>query len=193
MSLPGTAGIALALIASTGCGVGSVAPFVTDAEQIREPRLVGTWKDNRETAVITTADSLNFAVEYTDREGKVGRFHARAGTLGNYRVVDLRPDVPLPNANAAYESLLIRGHGLVVIDSVTDVLAFRILNADSVKSYLRRNPRAIKHTLIGDGVMITGTSDDTRRAFAQLIRRKNFLGEASVFRRDSASTLRSPP
>jgi hypothetical protein len=188
-----TAAITLALIASTGCGVGSVAPFVTDAEQVREPRLAGTWRDNRETAVITTVDSVNFAVEYTDRNGKVGRFHARVGTLADYRVIDLQPDAPVQSANAVYESLLIRGHGLVVIDSVTDVLAFRILNADSVKSYLRRNPRSIKHTLIGEGVMITGTSEDASRAFAQLIRRKDFLGEASVFRRDSVPPLSSPP
>jgi len=85
---------AVALVALTSaCGVGSVSPIVTDATVVSEPRLEGTWRRESESAVITPSGN-GYDILYTDDDGKTGRFHARVGRLGSYRMLDVQPEEP---------------------------------------------------------------------------------------------------
>ena len=168
----------------TGCGVASVSPVVTDADRVAEPRLVGTWQDSggREFAVIT-AVANDFRVAYTDNDGKTGQFNARFGSLGGHRILDLEPFDPLPNANDVYKSLVLRAHGVVLIDSVGVSLHFRILQADSLREYLKKNPMAVPHAMIGNTVLLTAPTPELRRFLNEFLSRPGVMGEAEVWRR----------
>src|SRR5688572_29674187 len=128
------------ILALFGCGVASISPIVTDADLVDEPHLAGTWQDEegKETAVITTTGRGTFDVVYTENNGSVGRFHGRLGRLGSYRVFDLQPQEPIPAASDTYRSLVLRAHGVIVMDSIGNIMHFRMLNGDSLKAYLQR-------------------------------------------------------
>jgi hypothetical protein len=173
----------LAVAGICGCGVGSVAPLVTGETLIDEPRLAGTWKGAKESAVITPTGPGTFDLTYKDESGKSGQFHARFGRLGSLRILDLEPGDPAPAANDAYKSLILRAHGIIVVDSVTNVIQFRLLEVDSLKAYLRQNPQAVAHTLVADAVLLTASSAETHRFLAAFVQRPHVLSEREEWQR----------
>jgi hypothetical protein len=175
----------LAVAGIVGCGVGSVAPVVTDNDIVDDSRLVGTWKGDKESAVFTSTGRGTFDLLYTDEAGKIGQFHARLGQLGSHRVVDIQPREASPETSDIYKNLSLRAHGLLVLDSLTDAVQFRLLEPDSIKALLKRNPQAVAHTLVEEGVLVTASSSETRRFFSDVVQRKGFLSEATLWRRDS--------
>ena len=174
------------LIAISACGVASVSPFVTSADAVSEPRLIGSWQDQkgRESAVITAASEKgSYSIVYTDEDAKVGRFDARLGRIGTMMILDVQPVDPLPSANDVYRSLLLRTHGVVIIDSITNVLAFRLVSGDSLKPYLRAHPELLDHTLVDNSVLFTASSEDSRRFLTEFLRRPGALEEGEIWRR----------
>jgi hypothetical protein len=173
--------IAVAIL--MGCGVASVSPIVTDADLVYEPSLVGTWQGAKESAVITAASANSYNVLFTDEDGKTGRFSGRLGRLGAYRVLDLQPDDPIPAASDVYKSLLLRAHGIVIVDSIGDVTQFRLVETDSLKAYLKKRPQAVPHTMVGDAVLLTASSVQARRFLTAFVRRRGVLDKPYVWRR----------
>lgn len=175
----------IAAAALMGCGVASVSPIVTDANAAYDPRLLGTWVDGdgKDSAVITAGRANTYNVLFTEEDGKTGRFSGRLGRLGPYRVFDLQPDDPIPTASDTYKSLLLRAHGIVVVDSIGDVVAFRLIGADSLRAYLKARPRSVAHTIVGGAVLLTPSSAEARRFLMAFVGRRGVLGERNVFRR----------
>ena len=178
--------VVAALITLSACGVGSVSGYVTADDAESEPRLAGTWQDAKakESAVITAgAVKGSYEIVYTAEDAKVGRFHGRLGRIGAIRILDVEPVDPAPQANDVYRSLLLRAHGVIIIDSVTNVLAFRLMDADSLKAYLNRHPDSVRHALVDNYVLLTGSSEEVRGFLAQFARQSGFLGESEIWRR----------
>lgn len=176
----------LALLALFGCGVASISPIVTDADLVDEPRLAGTWVDpeeGKETAVITTTGRGTFDVVYTEKNGQVGRFHGRLGRLGPYRVLDVQPQEEVPAPSDVYRSLVLRAHGILVIDSIGRTIQFRMVGSDSLKAYLRLHPTEASHALTGNSVLLTASTPEVRRFLQNFLARPGMLGEPTVFRR----------
>ena len=177
----------LATIGLAACGVASVAPFVPPAGAEFDPRLLGTWQDSsgNEFVVITALPPKGYALAYTDGDGKVGRFEALLGHLGQLLVLDVTPDDPALDASDLYKSLLLPLHGVVVIDSMVPKLRFRILEPDSVKRYLERQPNLISHEMRDDAVVLTAPTAALRTFLATIVRRRGALGEQAVWHRRS--------
>lgn len=172
-----------AAVSMLGCGVASVSPLVTNADLVNEPRLAGTWRGPKESVVLTAIGPSTFDAVYTDEDGKIGHFEARFGRLGSYRVLDLQPNDPLPKASDAYKSLLVRAHGLIVVDSVGDVIRFRMIEGDSLKAYLKRRPQAVEHVINDDGVVLTASSTKARQFLLVFVQRAGVLTKAEEWRR----------
>ena len=104
-------GIALGLaVVLSGC-VLSVDPVISESGATFDPRLLGMWEEvsGSDRAVVSRAAENTYAIEYTS-DGKVGRFEARLGRLGDRLVLDVWPaprdkDLPQP-----YAGLLVAGH-----------------------------------------------------------------------------------
>ena len=175
------------LLSLSACGFASVSPIVTDADIQFDARLVGTWTDSagEESARITRADAGTYSVEYRDDAGKTGRFEGRLGRIGQFRVLDLQPSDPAPRANDMYKSLIVRAHGVVVLDSIGDALVFRLVESDSVKAFLQQRPDEVPHSKEG-GILLTGSSEQVRRFLATFMARPGVLGDQQVWPRKAA-------
>lgn len=173
------------LLGLFGCGLASISPIVTDADLVDEPRLAGTWYDDveKDSAVITTTGRGTFDVVYTEKNGQVGRFHGRLGRLGPYRVFDLQPQEAMPAASDTYRSLVLRAHGVIVMDSIGRTMYFRMVNGDSLKAHLQRHPTETSHALVGQSVLLTASSPEVRRFLLAFLVRAGALGEPNVWRR----------
>ena len=70
------------VVVLTGC-VLSIDPIVPETEATFDPRLLGAWEEvsGSDRAVVSRAAQNTYAIEYTS-DGKVGRFEARLGRLG---------------------------------------------------------------------------------------------------------------
>ncbi len=177
--------LALVLVAAagiTGCGAGSVAPLVSDADVQYDAKLVGSWRDSStsETLVVTNASPNRYAFEFTDSDGKVGHFQGVLGRWGALRVVDVEPEDLPSSMNDEYRSLLLPLHAPVFVDAVEPVLRFRLLQVDSLRNYLERQPRAVAHVMRDDAVVFTAPTAELQRFLVGYVARKGALGEPNV-------------
>ncbi len=179
--------IVLVAVGIAGCGVGSVSPLVSDADIQYDSKLVGTWQDSSasESVVIAAVSPDRYSLVYTDSKGKVGRFRGVLGQVKSLRVLDLEPEALPLEANEVYKSLLLPLHGAVFIDSIDPELRFRILDADSLKHYLQRQPRAITHVIRDDAVVLTAQTTDLQRFLVGYVRRAGALTGPNVWARRS--------
>ena len=175
----------LIAVAAAGCGVGSISPFISDTQY--DSLLVGAWRDSNgtESAYITTLEADRYSIIYTDSEGKIGRFRATLGRVGPLRVLDVEPADPVPEASVLYRSLLLPLHGAVFIDSIGAELRFRLLQPDSLKHYLEREPDAVAHMIPNKVVVLTAPTADVRRFLGGYARRTGALAESNVWVRRS--------
>lgn len=173
----------LAALAVSGCGVGSVNPLVSDADAKFDARLLGSWRDSggQESAVIAAQGPQSYSLVYTEEKGKVGRFRAVLGRMGGFRVLDVEPEDPAPQASDVYRSLMLPLHGVVFIDSIGPTLRFRTLDADSLKGYLSRHPLAVAHLLRDGEVVLTAPAPELQRFVASYARRRGSLGEQHLW------------
>ena len=177
--------LALLVVAAagiTGCGAGSIAPLVSDADVQYDAKLLGSWRDSstNETLVVTNASPNWYAFEFTDSDGKVGRFHGVLGRWGALCVVDVEPEDLPSSMNDGYRSLLLPLHAPVFVDAVEPVLRFRLLQVDSLRNYLKRQPRAVAHVMRDDAVVFTAPTAELRRFLVGYVARKGALGEPNV-------------
>lgn len=171
----------------SGCSVASVAPLVPAADAAFDPRLLGTWQDSsgKEFVVITALPPKGYALAYTDGDGKTGRFEALLGHVGSLLVLDVTPDDPSLDASDLYKSLLLPLHGVIVIDSMGPQLRVRMLEPDSVKRYLERQPNLISHEMREESVVLTAPTAALRTFLTTIARRPGALGEPGVWQRRS--------
>ena len=169
-----------------GCGIASVSPIVADADAAYDSRLLGTWvhRNGKDSAAISAGTANTYNVVFTDEDRKTGRFSGRLGRLGPYRVLDLQPQDPIPEASDTYKSLILLAHAIVVVDSIGDVVAIRLLQPDSLRAYLKAQPQSVPHTIIGSSILLTSSSsEEVRRFLTSFVGRPGALGEREVFRR----------
>lgn len=166
----------------TGCGVGSIAPLVSEADTQYDAKLVGTWQDSstNEIVVITEASPNRYAFVFTDSDGKVGHFQGVLGRWGTLCVVDVEPEDLPSNMNDEYKSLLLPLHGAVFIDAIEPQLRFRTLQVDSLRHYLQRQPRAVAHVMRDEAVILTAPTAELRRFLMSYVPRKGALGGPNV-------------
>ena len=179
--------LVLTAVAAAGCGIGSVSSLISDTDVQFDSLLVGAWQESggKESAVITTVESGRYSIVYTDSEGKIGRFQAILGRVGAFRVLDVEPEDPAPEATALYRSLLLPLHGAVFIDSVGAELRFRLLEPDSLKQYLQREPNAVTHVMRDEVVVLTAPTADVQRFLVRYVPRAGALGEPNAWVRRS--------
>jgi hypothetical protein len=168
---------------TSGCGAASVSPIVTDADVIDEPQLEGSWTGLKDSAVFTATGIGKFDIVHTDEHGRLGHYAARYGRLGPYRVLDLQPADPSPASNDEFKSLIVRAHGVIFIDSIGDSIKFRIIEPDTLKSYVATRRREIPHILTEGTLLLTGSSAESRRFLTSFARRRGALSEQNVWAR----------
>jgi hypothetical protein len=178
-----------------GC-VLSIDAVVSESGATFDPRLLGTWEEvsGSDRVVVRRAAENTYSMEYTSG-GKVGRFEARLGRLGDHLVLDVWPaphetDLPRP-----YAGLLVAGHLLLTLDVGLDEIRVAMLEPDSLLAALDAGEVPLAHGRSEDQLILHGTTEDLRSALRAYVARSGALGEPDVWRRaqDAGATPQLGP
>ncbi len=174
----------LGLLASGGCGFGSLnATFDPRAGEF-DARLLGTWRvsGERELAVVGRGRNDTYRVDYTDEDGATGRFRARLGRLDGRRVLDLQPDGrALETVSDAFKNLLLPLHTMFFVDSIGQEVRLLGLRPDSLEAYLEREPQAVAHERTDDLIVLTASTPELEHFLADYGRRLGVFDEPIVW------------
>lgn len=178
----GAGALGLAFVLS-GC-VLSVEPVVPESAATFDTRLLGTWEEasGSDRAVISRASESTYAIEYTT-DGKVTRFEARLGRLGDRVVLDVWAapgdgEVPEP-----YAGVLIAGHLPLLLDVAADEVQVTALEEDVLLEALRAGSVDLAFRDAKEQVVLLGTTDEMHEALAPYLARPGALSEPNTWRR----------
>lgn len=179
------------VLALGGCLVAFDA-IVPESDAIFDPRLLGTWETPSGGAVISRASDHTYAIEFTSL-GKVSRYQARLGSLGDRPVLDLWAtpgdgEVPEP-----YAEIMVAGHTLLVVDIGADEVTAAELDPDSLLVHLRTEQPALRHRLLDEQLVLHGTTAQVRTTLGAYLASSGALAEPIVWRRVAEGVAIGPP
>lgn len=173
----------LSAVLLSGCVV-SVDPVLTESEAHFDTSLLGSWEEvgGTDRARISGGSGDTYVIEYS-MGGKMGRFEARLGRLGDQRVLDLWPAPDDHDFLEPYNGLLVGGHILLALDTVSEGVRLRMLDPDSLLRALRVGEVPLHHRSREDRLVLHGTTDQLRSSLARYIALPGVLFELSLWRR----------
>ena len=156
------------VITLSGC-VPSLYPLYTDEDLIFDPALVGVWsgEDSDDTWSFTKTGEKRYQLVDTDQEGKEGTFVAHLLKIDGRLYLDLYPDKPDLEANDFYMGHLLPVHSFMRVATIEPNLRCANVNPEWVDQFLRKNPDAIKHERLEDGVVLTAQPKELQAFLAE--------------------------
>ena len=178
----------LAVILGGCVPVISLHPLYTEKDVVVDKKLYGTWVDDANSPK-TTWEFKNidepknaYKLIYTDEDGQKGSFVAHMVKLQNSLFLDIFPsELPWepedPNKmDWPYNTLfLIPAHTFVKIDSIESQLKLRLTLESDMKDLLKENPNAVKHTSVGDRLVITGSTKELQEFVLKYVDDENLF------------------
>ena len=178
----------LAVILGGCVPVISLHPLYTEKDVVLDKKLYGTWVDDANSPK-TTWEFKNidepkneYKLIYTDEDGQKGSFVAHMVKLQNSLFLDIFPsELPWepedPNKmDWPYNTLfLIPAHTFVKIDSIEPQLKLRLTLESDMKDLLKENPNAVKHTSVGDRLVITGSTKELQEFVLKYVDDENLF------------------
>jgi hypothetical protein len=144
-----TGGLLLATLLLAGCWQKSVHPFYTPKDLITEPKLGGTWTEQKKNPdekkmqwTFNDATPLRFDLVIRDGEEK-HPYDAHVFRLDGARYLDLQTAGPREVSKMPV-------HHLFKIEEVGETLKLTPLDINWVQKWLRKNPNALAHVAIVD-------------------------------------------
>ena len=165
----------LAVLASGCVPVISLHPLFSEEDTVFEKKLLGTWIDDANGPHTTWQfGDINepknaYKLIFTDEEGKKGSFVARLVKLQDKLFMDVYPsempsDVNDPAKTAwPYNAFfLIPAHTFLKINSIEPTLKMQLTLESETKDLLTQEPEAVKHTFVGDRLVLTASTKELR-------------------------------
>ena len=143
-----------------GC-VPSLHPLFTENELIFDANLVGIWSstDSNETWEFKPA-AKGYECIYVENNGKIGRFDAGLGKLGNDMFLDIYPKELNITENDFYKMHFVPAHTFMRVNFTKDSLELRAMNPEGLDKLLKSDPNAIKYEKPRDSVVLTASTKD---------------------------------
>jgi hypothetical protein len=152
----------------------SLHPLYTDEDIAFQENLLGVWVDDPNAPETTMEFSRSdkekneYKLILTDKGGEKGLFTVYLIKLKDKLFLDAYPrelpweqDDPNEVVRWPLNSIcLIPVHMFIKIDSIEPQLKMRIINNSSLKELLKKDPDVIKHTLIGDRILVTASTKE---------------------------------
>ncbi len=173
-----------------GCvPVMSLHPLSTQENVVFEEKLLGIWVDDLDNPKGTwefkrVADSAQKDWEWpppkrpekaykllllNNEEGTKGSFFAHLVRLEGRLFLDVLPSqLPCaqmdPKQDWVFNTVfLIPGHSFAVVDSIEPQLKIRWTAEDEMKKLLKDEPKAVKHELVEDRIVLTASTDELQK------------------------------
>ncbi|PHR98625.1 MAG: hypothetical protein COA78_25925 [Blastopirellula sp.] len=163
---------------------------------VYDESLLGTWEDKETTWIFESKQiqlSRNneaekhtksaYLLTHTDGNGKMAKFDAVMFKLGNQSFLDLsinNVDVELNNL-AMFQ--LIGGHLILKFGVVNDIVAFSLPNPIELKKYIKNNPDEITHKRNGEGIYLTGSTEEVQALLQNTDLSAKLFGEPQFLKR----------
>lgn len=191
---PRLAGVLVMVLPLAAC-VPTLHPLYTDADVIFEPELVGVWAEEGESGTwrFEKAGERTYRLVMTDHNGRPGTFTARLVRVTGLMFLDLEPEEPALDANDFYKLHLVRAHSFILVEQIMPALRMAMMDPDWLKRYVRENPAAIRHEVVGDTVVLTAATPELQAFVLQHVTTTNAFGGRSEMRKDATRKPRAAP
>ena len=169
---------------SGGCVLSSDT-VVSESDAIFDPRLLGTWQDTSsgDRAIVSRTVAKGYAIEYTDRAGKVARLEGRLGRLGTRLVLDLWATPRETDVVDTYRDWLIPGHLLVALEVGDGEIRAAALEPDSLIPRLHSGDVPLTYLLDHGRVILNGRTAQLRASLGLYMQRSGALVDPGIWRR----------
>jgi hypothetical protein len=168
-----------------GC-IPSYHPLFTPADVAFDPDLVGTWtnEEEDETLQFTAAEEKSYRLVYTDEQGKTGTFEAHLTKIDGHLFLDIFPKAADLPQNAFFKIHLVPAHSFLLIHEISpQQLELSAVNARWLGEYLEEHPDALKHETRKQHLMLTASTEQLRKFFAQHATTPKAFGDPSTLKR----------
>jgi hypothetical protein len=145
-----------------GC-VQSLHPLYTNKTLTFEPKLLGTWSEEKDndTWTFTQKDSIRYELVYTEK-GSASTFSAHLVKLGKYHFLDLYPESP-DIKNDFYKFHLLRAHSFLRVWITDSTLQLAILDQAWLKKKITDKKLSIRHEKVDDTIILTAPTRDLQK------------------------------
>ena len=150
------AALAAALLAA--CAAPSIHPLATDANTVRDDRLLGTWKieDDEKSTYTVAAEGQGYVVTCVELEGERLEYRVSAAlvAVGNHRVLDVRLHEEQLKALPVPPALVLPVHYFLALEfPAADRARLRLVHPDFVEAWFAE-PRDVAHVRVEDVVVL---------------------------------------
>jgi hypothetical protein len=152
------------LAAIAGC-IPSLNPVYTDETLTFEPGLLGVWSQSSSKARwdFSQRDDSSYRLDYTDDEGRQGRFVGRLAKLDGELFLDLYPEEAKTDGNGFYKSHLVPIHTIYRVKQAEGRLTLAAIDFQWLDDYLTTHPTEIKSATFNGRKMITAPTADVQK------------------------------
>jgi hypothetical protein len=144
-----------------GC-VPSLHPLFTENELVYDANLVGIWSpaDSNETWEFKPGIKKYDCI-YIENNGKLGRFDAELGKLGNDMFLDIYPKELNVTENDYYKMHFVPAHTFMRANLTKGSLQLRVMDPDNFGKLLKSDPNAVKHEETkNSGIVLTASTKE---------------------------------
>jgi ribonuclease BN (tRNA processing enzyme) len=141
-----TSGLLLTAVLLAGCWQKSVHPFYTEKDLVAEPKLSGTWKeqkdgdeDNKMIWTFNDATPLRFDLTFRKGDEKL-EYDAHVFRLEGTRFLDIM--------SRSREVSTLPVHHLFKIEELGATLKIAPLSTEWMQKWLRKNPASLAHVVV---------------------------------------------
>jgi len=143
----------------SGCFPTSINPLYTEQDLAFDPALAGVWHGGdgdaaaaKERWVFEKAGDKNYKLVYTDKDGKAGQFDVHRLKLGDTLFLDFFPgdrgDEETKRSDL-YQYHFVPVHSFAKVSQTDSALKLSFLSLEWLGKLLEKNPRAIRHEMVG--------------------------------------------
>jgi hypothetical protein len=182
-------GMSMLALVLAGCWQKSLHPFYTATDVVTDPKLYGTWTEqkesdgNRTTWTFTNAGDKRLEVVTQDKESK-HEFEGRLFKLGGEVLLDLEGKARALSTIPAHHLLRVQ---------IGQELKLAPLNTDWVQTWLRKNPGSLAHIALvdpehrddrdKDELVLTAETKALQKFVREHINDTNFFVEPTVLKK----------
>lgn len=152
------------VLGMAGC-IPSLHPIYTDEDVVFEPALLGIWSNNEEGGELyrfTRQGRNAYRLVFTEKDGDTQHFVCHMTNLGGHLFLDIFPDQRDKPENGSFVPV----HWIMRIQKIEPRLKWGLLDLDGLKKILEKNPKALKHEKVDDGILLTASTEELRAFLA---------------------------
>jgi hypothetical protein len=164
-----------------GC-VPSLNPLYFDQDVIFDPALLGVWveTDSKETWTFTKGVEKEYQLINIDKEGKKSEFVAHLLRIRGEMFLDLLAVKP---ADLQDNDYLLPLHTFVLVLQIGPTARISWLDPDWLREFLERNPAAIRHERVHNGILIIAPTPELQKFLLSNLNTKGAISQPTELKR----------